>query len=70
MMVCHMPLVDNRPSCVFRVKFSNLAIEGDGNFVNAGVLGSNPLSSTRKSAQMSVITERRKQPDISVACAR
>ena len=64
-----MPVVDNRQSCVFRVKFSNLAIEGDGHFVNAGVLGSNPLSSTRQSARTDVISQGGKKPDISVACA-
>jgi hypothetical protein len=55
-----MPSVDNRSRCVLRVKFPNLAIEGDGNFVNAGILGSNPLSSTKKSARTDVISQGRK----------
>ena len=35
---------------VSRVKFPNLAIEGGGIVINTGVVGSNPVSSTRKSA--------------------
>jgi len=38
------PLVDDRPRWVFKVKFQIQRVEGDGNVANAGVVGSNPLS--------------------------
>ena len=37
------------------VKFPNPTVEGDGNIINAGVVGSKPLSSTRKSAEAAVV---------------
>ena len=40
-----MPVVDDRPRWAFKVKFPNPTVEGDGNVANAGVVGSNPLSS-------------------------
>ena len=37
------------------VKFPNPTVEGDGNVINAGVVGSKPLSSTRKSTEAAVV---------------
>src|SRR5271165_2680301 len=41
------PLVDDRPRWVFKVKFQIQRVEGDGNVANAGVVGSNPDKPTR-----------------------
>ena len=43
------------PRRAFMVKFPNPTVEGDVNVNNAGVVGSKPLSSTRKSAEAAVV---------------
>ncbi len=60
------PLVDDRPRWVFKVKFQIQRVEGDGNVANAGVVGSNPLSSTRKSRQTDAVSWYTKTLAISV----
>ena len=50
------PLVDDRPRWVFKVKFQIQRVEGDGNVANAGVVGSNPLSSTMQSRQTGAVS--------------